>query len=331
MAECANCPQARLAPGRRWVAPKREVPLSGILNVDKPPAMTSHDVVDAVRRMAGQRKVGHAGTLDPMATGVLLVCLGQATRVAEYLMAGRKRYRATIVLGTETDTYDADGQITASNGPTDFSRAQISAALARFVGWFEQVPPMYSALKRDGQPLYELARHGQTVERQPRLVEIEAIELLDWTPPSLIVELTCSPGTYVRALAHDLGHELGSGAYVAALVRLSSGRFALEEAVSLARLEEAFQHGHEDQYLLPPDEAFLDWPAMIVDAEDASRVVQGQGIPGDPPASGDPAGRPSSTGSSLRRAYSLDGAFLAIVTYHAASGLWRPKKVFAPA
>jgi tRNA pseudouridine55 synthase len=327
MADCENCPKAQGASRQRWVAPKRDVPLSGILNVDKPPGMTSHDVVDAVRRVAGQRKVGHAGTLDPMATGVLLVCLGRATRVAEYLMAGQKRYRATIVLGTTTDTYDAEGEITTSGGRTDFARAEIEAALARFVGSIEQVPPMYSALKQHGQPLYKLARQGKTVERKPRRVEIDGIELLDWTPSSLVVEVTCSPGTYIRSLAHDLGQHLDSGAYLAALVRLGSGQFSLQEAVSLERLEEAFQHGQEDRYLLPLDEAFLGWPAMIVGADDARHIVHGQAVRGDPPVVDQAGG--DLTGAPLYRAYSLDGDFLAIMAFHAASGQWRPKKVFA--
>ncbi len=324
MPDCANCPKTQAR--QRWVAPRRDVPLSGILNVDKPPGVTSHDVVDAVRRVAGQRKVGHAGTLDPMATGVLLVCLGQATRLAEYLMAGRKQYRATIVLGKSTDTYDAEGEVTAEAGQTDLSRHEIEAALAEFVGAIEQVPPMYSALKHEGEPLYKLARRGETVERAPRQVEIDAIELLDWTPPSLIVQLSCSSGTYVRSLAHDLGQRLGSGAYLAALIRLSSGHFKLEDAVSLARLEEAFEHGQEQHYLLPMDEALIDWPALVLGSEDARRIVHGQAVSGPPPdipTNGDGAGE------ALARAYSLDGDFLAIVAYHAETERWRPHKVFA--
>lgn len=298
------------------------MPLSGIVNVDKPPGMTSHDVVDEVRRMAGQRKVGHAGTLDPMATGVLLVCLGSATRVAEYLMQGRKRYRAAIVLGTTTDTYDADGEVVSSGGACGFARAEIEAALARFVGRIEQVPPMVSAIKRQGQPLYELARQGKIVERTPRPVEIDAIELLDWTPPVLSIEVTCSPGTYIRSLAHDLGQLLGSGAYLATLVRLRSGRFTLEGATSLDRLREAFEHGQEDRYLLPLDEAFLDWPAAIVTDETARQIAHGQAVHLEPAGSGE-------AGGTMVRAYDLEGDFLAVMIYDAASGLWRPKKVFA--
>jgi tRNA pseudouridine55 synthase len=321
--DCDNCPQRDGRSERRWVAPGRETLLSGILNVDKPPGMTSHDVVDAVRRVVGQRKVGHAGTLDPMATGVLLLCLGQATRVAEYLMASRKRYRATIVLGATTDTYDADGETTYSGGQTDFGREEIEAALAGFVGRIEQVPPMYSALKRDGQPLHRLARQGVTVERKPRPVEIDEIKLVDWTPPSLIAEVICSPGTYIRSLAHDLGQQLGSGAYLAALVRLSSGRFSLEEAVSLERLEEAFEHGQGEQYVLPLDEALLNWPAMVVGVEAGQRIAQGQALCGEPPQmeGGEPA---------FCRAYNLAGDFVAIMVYQPETQEWRPKKVFAP-
>lgn len=325
MPDCLNCPESHRSKEPRWRAPKRDVPLSGILNVDKPSGLTSHDVVDAVRRMAGQRKVGHAGTLDPMATGVLLVCLGQATRVAEFLMAGHKRYRATITLGRATDTYDAEGQTLSSGGPTGFTSAQVEEALAGFRGRFEQVPPMYSALKKDGQPLYKLARRGLTVERKARSVQVYELNLRDWSPPSLVVEILSSPGTYVRSLAHDLGQRLGCGGYLEALVRLSSGRFALETAVSLDRLEEAFQHGQEELYLLPLDEALLDWPAMIVGAEDRERIVSGQGVTYPTPD----GGRVEPT---MLRAYDHEGEFLAIMAYQGSSGKqgrWRPKKVFA--
>jgi tRNA pseudouridine55 synthase len=290
------------------------------LNVDKPPDMTSHDVVDAVRRVTGQRKVGHAGTLDPLATGVLLVCLGQATRVSEYLMAGRKRYRASIVLGMTTDTYDADGEIVSRDGQSDFSQQEIEDALACFAGRIQQIPPMYSAIKQGGQPLHKLARQGKTVERPPRPVEIDEIRVIDWTAPTLIVEVACSPGTYIRSLAHDLGQKLGSGAYLAALVRLRSGRFGLEDAVSLDRLEEAFEHGRGEEYLVPFDEALLDWPALVVGELDARRIGQGQAVS---------ATSPSAQGSgALCRAYSLDGDFVALLTYDATDRLWRPKKVF---
>jgi tRNA pseudouridine55 synthase len=306
----------------RWIAPKRDVPLSGILNVDKPPGITSHDVVDEVRRLVGQRKVGHAGTLDPMATGVLLVCLGQATRAAEYLMRGRKRYRATIVFGKTTETYDAEGEAVSSGGKTDFTQDEIEATLSSFVGQIEQIPPMYSAVKQEGQPLYKLARQGKTVERSPRSVEIYAIGLLLWAPPALSIEVTCSPGTYIRSLAHDLGQRLSSGAYLAALVRLSSGNFTLEDATSLDRLAEAFEHGQGDRYLLALDEAFFDWPAAVVGTDAAQRILHGQPVTLEVPAG------KSENGADLVRVYGPDGDFLAIMTHDAASQMWRPRKVF---
>lgn len=322
MPDCVECPNRKPQNARLWRAPQRQTPLSGILNVDKPPGMTSHDVIQALRRVVGQRRIGHAGTLDPMATGVLLVCLGDATRVSEYLMAGRKRYRATIVLGMTTDTYDAEGQVVDLGGKTDWSRAEIEAALAPFVGRINQTPPVYSAIKQKGQPLHKLARQGQTVDVKPRPVEIDDIALLDWTPPSAIVEVTCSPGTYIRSLAHDLGQALGCGAYLGNLVRLSSGRFGLEEAVSLERLEEAFEHGEGESYLLPLDEALLDWPAVVVGAQDAQRILHGQAVAARPPA------RESDEGQ-WARIYSLEGDLMAIAVYDSAAQAWQPKKVFA--
>ena len=322
MANCENCPKRQGQAKARYVAPKRATPLTGILNVDKPPGLTSHDVVDVIRRVTGQRKVGHAGTLDPMATGVLLVCLGQATRVAEYLMAGRKRYRATVVLGSTTDTYDAEGEVLESGGRTDFERDELESALEAFTGQIEQVPPAYSAIKRDGQPVHRLARQGKPVELEPRPVEVYDITVLDWTPPALVVEVECSSGTYIRSLAHDLGQELGSGAHLGALVRLRSSHFGLKDAASLARLEEAFEQGEGEHYLLPMDEALLDWPAAVLNTGQARRISQGQAIEGAVVESND-------DGGSLWRAYSLDGDFLAIMSYDPESGVWKPKKVFA--
>ena len=334
MTDCANCPKTGFR--SRWVAPQRSSLLSGILNVDKPADMTSHDVVDAVRRMAGQRKVGHAGTLDPMATGVLLVCLGNATRVAEFLMAGRKRYRATIVLGTTTETYDAQGTIVTTGGRIDFGRKEIEEALSHFVGPIRQVPPIYSAIKHQGQPLYKLARRGEEVQVAPRPVEIDEISLLDWEPSSLIIEVSCSPGTYIRSLAHDLGQRLGCGAYLAALVRLQSGHFSLAEAVSLHRLEEAFEHGQEGDYLFSLDEALLDLPAVILGQEDARRVVHGQATRiaqavanSQEPSAYQGSHQPVGDEGRLCRAYSAQGDFLAILSYQPDSDHWRPKKVFA--
>jgi len=204
---------------------KSQMTRDGILNLDKPRGPTSHDVVARIRRLTGVRRVGHAGTLDPLATGVLLICIGRATRVSEYLMTGRKVYRARARLGVTTDTYDAEGQVVAE-AEVEASRAQVEAALAQFRGQIAQVPPMYSAIKHQGTSLHRLARQGIEVEREPRPVEIFRLELTAWEPPECTLEMTCSRGTYVRSLVHDLGQTLGCGAYLTGLIRLASGDFA---------------------------------------------------------------------------------------------------------
>jgi tRNA pseudouridine55 synthase len=291
--------------------------ISGILNIDKPAGMTSHDVVDRVRQLSGQRRVGHAGTLDPAATGVLVVCLGQATRVVEYLMASDKVYRAQIRLGVSTDTHDARGCVTAT-AEVDISEEEgwrVREALASFVGSIQQVPPMYSALKREGVPLYKLARQGITVEREPRSIEIHDIKLLRWTPPLLTIRVRCSPGTYIRALARDLGQKLGCGAHLHSLTRLASGHFTLEKAVSLDELAEAFEQGNWQEHIHPLDEALLDFEPVIVDAQAEKRIRHGQQVNG-----------PDSPG--LRRAYAQTGEFIAILKHDPQTGLWQPQKVF---
>jgi len=293
-------------------------PPSGILNIDKPQGWTSHDVVAKVRGLTGQRRVGHAGTLDPLATGVLLVCVGQATRVAEYLMAGQKRYRATLQMGVSTDTYDAEGQVTRDAGAVEIRLQEIETALSHFVGEIAQVPPMYSALKRGGQPLYKLARRGETVERQPRRITIEFLDIVDWTSPQLTLEVLCSPGTYIRSLAHDLGEQLGCGAHIAALTRLASGQFTLANATSLDKLTQAVAADDWAHLLHPLDAALLDFEAVAVDATAAQRLRHGQPIP-----------CPTSPATALGRAYDPNGILIAIIVYDAETTLWRPKKVFS--
>jgi tRNA pseudouridine55 synthase len=292
-------------------------PLTGILNIAKLAGMTSHDVVDRVRQMSGQRRVGHAGTLDPTATGVLVVCLGQATRVAEYLMASDKVYQARIRLGVSTDTHDAEGEVTAT-AEVEVGEEEVRKTLASFVGSIQQVPPMYSALKREGVPLYKLARRGITVEREPRPVEIHNIELLEWNPPLLTIQVKCSPGTYIRALARDLGQKLGCGAHLQSLTRLASGHFTLEEAVSLDELAEAFAQENYQEFIHPLDEALLDFEPMVVDAQTDKCIRHGQQIQG-------PA---ACERGELRRAYSEKGELIAILRHDPQTGLWQPKKVF---
>ncbi len=291
--------------------------MDGILNINKPRGLTSHDVVDRVRRLARQRRVGHAGTLDPLATGVLLVCLGSATRLAEFLMDSPKHYRAHVRLGITTDTYDAEGAI-VSQRPVEVGREEIERALERFRGPILQVPPMFSALKRDGRPLYRLARRGEAVERTPRPVEIYRLDVVDWSPPDLVLEVLCSPGTYIRSLAHDLGEALGCGAYLAGLTRLASGDFRLEDAVDL----DALTRERLPDLLLPPDAALRQFPAFHLTAAEARSVGHGQSIPDRWGQGGRESPRPP-----LARAYGPDGAFLAVLEYLPGQGVWHPRKV----
>ena len=295
--------------------------MDGILVVNKPQGGTSHDVVGRIRRLTHQKRVGHAGTLDPMATGVLLVCLGRATRVAEYLMESDKTYRAVVRLGVETDTYDAEGQVVATH-PVNVDESDLRAALVHFVGAIDQVPPMYSALKRKGKPLYQLARQGIEVEREPRRVTIYDISLRAWQPPDVTIYVRCSSGTYIRSLAHDIGAMLECGAHLAALTRLASGSFRLEDAATFQDLEGL--HASRLRGLLHPlDTALQDLPILTLDADRARRMVLGQAIP--------IVGVEASAGSSLCRAHDVSGALLAIVTFDAAAQVWRPKKVLADA
>ena len=294
----------------------------GILNLDKPAGWTSHDVVARVRRLLKQRSVGHAGTLDPLATGVLVVCVGRATRVVEYLMASQKVYRAVARLGETSDTYDIDGAITATAPAPSLSHANLTAALAPFVarycGTILQTPPAYSAVKQDGVPAYRRARRGQTVALAARPVTIERIDLLDWQPPHLTIEVTCGPGTYIRSLTHDLGQALGCGAVLTALTRLRSGSFNLADAISLDALAEAVEADLVLRHVHPLRCALADLTPVPVDPQAAMRIAHGQAIP-----------CPTQPENETGYACGPDGGVLAILAYDVARMQWRPRKVFA--
>ena len=290
----------------------------GLLLLDKPSGPTSHDMVYAVRRGARVKRVGHAGTLDPLATGLLVMCLGTATRLSEYLAGKDKRYLARVRLGQTTTTYDAQGEITAQIDQLP-TRETVEAALAQFRGRQMQVPPQFSAIKRGGQKAYEMARRGEQLELEARPVEFYALALTGWQPPDVLLEVHCSAGTYIRSLAHDLGQALGCGGHLAGLRRTASGVFRVEEAVTLEVLNAAFATGDWQNWLRPADTALADWPAMNLTAEGAARVLQGQGVR---------APVPSGAGELLARAYNPAGEFIAILRSDAAAGLWRPHKVF---
>lgn len=299
--------------------------MNGILNIDKPAGITSFGVVRLVKRLSGERRVGHAGTLDPAATGVLPVCLGQGTRVIEFLVDTTKVYRAEIEFGIATDTYDATGRVTQQGDPSDISRARLEAALASFCGLIQQAPPLYSALKHQGQPLYKLARAGIAVEPKSRPISIHRLEILDWQLPLVTVEVVCGKGTYIRSLAHDLGQALGCGAHLKNLVRLRDGLFDIKEAVSLPQLEDAFRSGDWQRFLYPIDCVLSDWTAVVVSDEAAQDIRNGRPVVLETSEKA-----PPSVDGNRCRAYALDGSFLAVLSFDPEKGQWLPQKVFRP-
>lgn len=255
-------------------------PVDGILVVDKPGGRSSAGAADDAKRIVGAARAGHAGTLDPMATGVLVVCLGEATKVATYLLADDKAYEAEVVLGIETDTLDRTGKIVRETpGGEGVARAAVEAVLARFRGEQDQVPPMYSAIKQGGVRLYHQARRGVEVAREPRRVRIDRLELVAFAPPRLRLAIACSKGTYVRSLVADLGAALGCGAHLAELRRTRSGKFAIEQAVTLDALR-GMSPDAVRAAMVPAARA-TDLPSVVFPAALRGRVVNGAQ---DPPA-----------------------------------------------
>ncbi len=297
----------------------RPLMIDGIFIIDKAPGMTSHDVVARVRRIIRQTRVGHAGTLDPLATGVLPVVVGRATRLVEYLAEADKAYRATLILGASSDTYDREGSVVPSPDVAVPSRHEVETALAGFRGEIMQVPPMHSALKVGGKKLYELARQGVVVERQARQITISRIEIEAYRPPLLQIFVECSKGTYIRSLANDLGEALGTGAYLDALVRTRVGAFSLEQAVTLDGLEAAFAEGTWRESLHPPETILASWPIYNANAEVEQAIMQGKAVA---LAESDPAR------GSMAAVKGTGSDLLAIVEWNNTTGLWQPKKVF---
>lgn len=283
---------------------------AGLLILDKPAGLTSHDAVQRVRRLLGERRVGHAGTLDPLATGVLLVCAGWAARYVEYLVGLQKTYETTVRLGQTTATYDGEGEIVRER-PVDISEAQLAEALDRFRGPIRQQPPIYSAVKQDGRPLYKLARRGETVDVPARDVEIYDLTVLDWRPPFLDLRVACSSGTYIRSLAHDLGEALGTGGYVAALRRTAAGAFTLDRAVALADLTP----DNAAPALLPPEVAVAHLPRLDLDIEEARRLSLGQRLVADF----------SRLAAGPAQAYGPGNRFIGVVAVH--DDIWQPEKM----
>ena len=284
---------------------------SGILLLDKPVGPTSHDAVARVRRAAGLRRVGHAGTLDPLADGLLVLGLGPAARFLEYLVGLDKTYETTVRLGQATTTYDSEGEVTAEH-PVSVSAAQLTAALDAFRGPIRQRVPSHSAVKRDGRPLYESARRGEMIDLPQRDVVIHALDLLAFAPPLVTLRVACSSGTYIRSLAHDLGAALGCGGHVAALRRTAVGVFSVDGAVPLDTLTPQSVAAA----LLPPAAAVAHLPRLEVDESGATRLSLGQRLAAPPDAL---AGNVA--------AFGPDGRFLGVVEVD--GDVIRPRKMLS--
>jgi len=277
-------------------APRRK--LDGVLLLDKSTGQTSNHALQAVRRLYNAEKAGHTGTLDPLATGLLPVCFGEATKFSSELLLADKVYQATVQLGVTTDTADAEGRVVESR-PVMVSRDQVEAAMERFLGEISQLPPMYSALKRDGKPLYEYARAGIEVDRQPRTICITELRMLDWMIDRFTFVVRCSKGTYVRTLAADIGEYLGCGAHLLALRRTGVGSLDVAQAHTYASLEGCSLEAR-DTALLPPDALLQGLPSAELDAQESVRILHGQAVQ-----------RMGEPGSRLRM-YGQDHRFLGV-------------------
>ena len=293
--------------------------INGILNVNKPEGMTSFKVVAQLKRLTGEKHVGHTGTLDPIATGVLPICFGQATLVTQFIMHGSKIYLAEIELGTATATFDREGTVTHRGDPANITITQIEKNLASFYGTIQQVPPAYSALKYQGKRYYELARAGVPFQITPRQVHISNIELIDYKMPVVTIKVECSKGTYIRSLAHDLGEKLGCYANLRNLTRLRYGDFCIEDTLGLSQIEQAIEQGTWQDHLYPIDSPLLNFKAAIVDKKGESAIRNGQSLP---------LGEKHLPSDEYCRAYNQEGQLIAILKYIADQNLWHPETVF---
>ncbi len=275
-------------------------PVSGVLLLDKPAGYSSNQALQCAKRLFQAAKAGHTGNLDPFATGLLPLCFGEATKFSQTLLDADKIYRATLKLGATTSTGDTEGEIT-STSPVKTSQPEIERVLQAFTGEIAQTPPMHSALKHQGKPLYEYARAGVEIERKSRNVHIYALQLDRFEGDQLVITVSCSKGTYIRVLAEDIGRTLGCGAHLTGLCRLATGGFLLEQAVTLEKLE-AFNEMERDQLLLPVDALLKDLPQVELDADSAHYFQQGQPIW--------KSGSPHTTG--LLRVYQGGGRFLGL-------------------
>ena len=301
--------------------------LEGILPVNKPAGFTSHDVVAKVRRILGVKRVGHTGTLDPQVTGVLPLCLGRATRVAEYVQQLPKQYEAELTIGYATDTEDWTGAVVARADRVELSEDLIRKTLQSFEGEIEQIPPMYSAVKVDGKRLYELAREGKYAERKPRTVTIYEIDPLninvDSAMPTVRFRVRCSKGTYIRTLCADIGRALGYPAVMTDLVRTSAGMITLDQCLSLSDIESLHRSGELRSRIIPTDQAIAHFPGFRLSHRVAKAAAQGKPIGADRLAGMSFRGE-----AGLVRIYDPDGRFIGVFRYDPTANVLRPEKVF---
>ena len=253
--------------------------INGIVNIYKEKGYTSHDVVAVLRKVVGQKKIGHTGTLDPDATGVLPVCLGRATKVCELLTDHDKTYEALLLLGKMTDTQDISGEVLEERDPGDLTEEEVRSCIESFIGEYDQIPPMYSALKVNGKKLYELAREGKTVERKSRRVQIHGIRILEMNLPHVRMKVDCSKGTYIRTLCHDIGEKLQVGGCMEELERTKVGRFLKEDEVTLDEVRQKMEQGEGAELFTPLDQIFAELPAVTVTDAKAWMSYNGNDLP----------------------------------------------------
>lgn len=299
--------------------------IHGVMNVCKEKGYTSHDVVAVLRRITGQKKIGHTGTLDPDARGVLPVCLGKGTKLCELLTGEDKTYETVLLLGKVTDTQDISGKVLAEQCVDSLKVEEVEAAVFSFLGEYEQIPPMYSALKVNGKKLYELARSGQVVERKARRVYITDIKLLEINLPRVRMKVTCSKGTYIRTLCHDIGEKLGLGGCMEELIRTRVGRFTMENSRTLEEIAHIFSDGEVSELLVPVDEMFDSAPrARVTDAwETAAR--NGSSLPEDAAVC-----EKTLIDNERVRLYDREERFIALYRWREKTGEYRLEKMFFP-
>ncbi len=297
--------------------------INGILNVCKEPGFTSNDVVAKLRGILRQKKIGHAGTLDPAATGVLPVLLGQGTRLSEYLMDHTKTYRCNLLLGVTTDTQDMTGQVTASSDPSFLDEKTVRDAVLSFIGEYDQIPPMYSAKQVNGRRLYELAREGKEVERKSVKIRIDDIRIEEIHLPEVIFYVECSKGTYIRTLCHDIGQKLGCGGAMEELRRTRVGGFYIEDAVTLGQIEDLVKKGRIEERVIPVEEIFLDrLRVRVTDQVAEKRLLNGN------PLSYAQLGLPPMGGGDMIRVCTHTGVFSAVYQLDPQKGCYVPYRMF---